>query len=298
MQPILLLDTNYLCHRAFHAMQGMSYGDAGTAVLYGVFRDIVAFQDTFATSRCAFAFDAGCGRRHGILPTYKSSRLAAREKESPEEVEARKSFREQVHLLQVRYLPAIGFRNVYHAPGLEADDVIASIAKNTVDDEVVIVGSDHDLWQCIRENVWCWNPNTKQPYTQEMFRAEWGLEPRRWATVKALAGCGTDDVPGVHGIGEKTAAKWLRGELKPESVAYKKLLGSAELRRRNLQLVRLPFPGTPVFELVPDEVTEDKWNSVMEGLGMRSLMGCPLRGVATKSKGRKRERNGIEGFCL
>ena len=71
--------------------------------------------------------------------------------------------------------------------------------------------------------------------------------------VKTLAGCSSDEVPGIRGVGEMTACKWLRKELKEKSVAFQKIADSREeVERRNIPLVKLPFEGTPVKKIAED----------------------------------------------
>lgn len=296
--PTLLIDANYLCHRAFHALGELAYDGAGTGTIFGVLRDIIQLQDTFSTSKCVFAFDSkGPGLRHKILPTYKSSRRERYQEESDEERAARNDFHEQIGLLRSRYLPSAGFRNVFSADGFEADDIIASLAARApAQEEMVIISSDQDLWQCLRPNVWCWNPHKKKGYDMHAFVKEWRLEPKQWRDVKAYAGCSTDDVPGVPGVGEATAAKWLRGELNDTTKTAQKLDAAGELYLRNIQVVRLPFPGTPLFNIEPDEVTEASWRSLADHLGMKSLRNTAPRMATHETRGRKRDRQ--EGFGL
>lgn len=288
--PLLLLDATYLCHRAYHAVGDMMHNDRGTGAVFGVLRDIVQLQEFFRTTRTVFAFDpGGHGHRHKILPTYKATRHKRHAEESDKDKAGRADFQRQIRHLRDRHLPAAGFRNVFTAPGFEADDIIAQIAAGVPeDDEAIIVGSDQDLWQCIRPNVTCWNPQTRKGYGEQSFRAQWGIQPHRWADVKALAGCSSDDVPGLPGVGEKTAARWLCGTLGAHTQAYKKLAGAKALHHRNIKLTRLPFLGTPEFEIQPDEVTETKWAALADELGMRTLRDTAPRAVGRKSKGRKR----------
>jgi len=291
MNELLLIDTNYLCYRAFYAMGELAHEGAGTGAIFGVLRDIVALQDNFQTTRCVFAFDTGRSNRAKLLPTYKATRRKKREEENEEEKQARENFGRQVGALRKDYLPAVGFKNVFAARGFEADDIIASITTRLPGNvEAVVVGSDKDFYQLLRPNVYCWNPQKQRAYTAKHFRAEWGMEPDEWADVKAYAGCSTDDVPGVPGVGEKTAAKYLCGALGAHTKAYKKLEAARVQYAFNMRLVQLPYPGTPEFVLQEDEVTEEKWVALADRLGMRSLRDNAPRGAARKSKGRKRKR--------
>jgi 5'-3' exonuclease len=124
----------------------------------------------------------------------------------------------------------------------------------------------------------------------ELFRKTWGLEPAQWADVKAYAGCSTDDVPGVPRVGEHTAAKYLRGELGTHTKTYAALARAEIQCAFNLKIVRLPFPGTPTFEIRQDTVTEEKWQALADALGMQSIRDTMPRMIThRKSKGRKRD---------
>lgn len=87
--------------------------------------------------------------------------------------------------------------------------------------------------------------------------------------MKALAGCTGDNVKGISGVGEITAAKWFAGTLNPTSKAYQDINDQLEVHNDNLPLVRLPFPGLELPGLRDDEVTEERKIKVEIELGMR-----------------------------
>jgi hypothetical protein len=186
--------------------------------------------------------------------------------------------RRQVEEVKSRVLPECGFGNVFYQDGYEADDLIASVVRNLPGgDEAVVVSADKDLLQLLADGRVCvWDPNRKFCHTERTFRQDFGLDPADWRRVKAIAGCSTDDVPGcARGLGEKTAAKFLRGELAEDSRFYETIqrwLESAAYRR-NLSLVTLPLPG--LTECVPAECVVDSrgWNKMAERFGLRSLKG-------------------------
>jgi 5'-3' exonuclease len=118
-----------------------------------------------------------------------------------------------------------------------------------------------------------YNPGKKKAVTLQSFSKETGLEPWEWAKVKAIGGCKTDEVPGIPGVGEKTAIKYILGKLKPDSAAYKAIKANKEIITRNRKLVELPFEGTQVFELRTDTISDEGWKEVCDALGMSSIRG-------------------------
>lgn len=303
-KPWLLLDCNYLAHRSFHSLgDTLTFNETPTAVIYGFLRDVTILMEEFSTDRVVFAWDFGYGKRLELLPGYKSSRERSHQNDTEEEKQSRSNFQYQVRKLRELYLRNLGFRNVYFQEGYEADDIIASIVRNTLtpDDTAIIVSTDKDLWQLINVNVCCYNPHTRRLLDRDEFMKKWGIEPALWANVKALAGCATDDVPGIRGVGDLTAVKWFRSQLKPDSVAFRKINGEGiAIHNRNIKLVRLPFEGCEKFELVEDCVTPERWREVADRLGMQSLRdivpGMP-RGVRkAQSLGEKKKSSTGFGF--
>lgn len=269
MSTTLLIDVSYMSYRAFFSTGQLSHQGEATGVVFGVLRDIDLLTEQHGASRCMLAFDwGGGGHRSLLMPDYKISRRT--KKRTPEEEEALEQFYAQVAKMRTKIFPALGYRNIHRCRGYEADDILAYYAERIIPpDDAVIITGDNDLWQCLRGNVRWYNPTQKRLVTFESFRDEYKLDPSQWADVKALAGCGSDDVPGITGIGDKTAAKWFRNQLKPDSKAYQSISANLDVHVRNIPLVRLPFPGLDMPELVDDELTTDKKLLVQEKLGIR-----------------------------
>lgn len=270
----LLLDANYLCYRAFYSTGELMSGDGdATGTVYGFLRDVIGLQDLFATTRIAFFFDGDNLKRKQIYACYKASRKEKQKLLNEEEREDMEDFYKQVNYLRTRYLPYLGFNNVFCEPEYEGDDLIAAVcAARKLRNEYVIVTSDKDLYQCLAGNVKIYNPASRKTITIQSFFKEWKIAPEWWPRVKAIAGCKTDDVRGVPGIGEKLAAKYLLNQLPPG-----KRLDSIEARtnriRRNFALVALPMDGTPTPMLLEDEVTPERWAKCCRKLGFRNLQG-------------------------
>lgn len=274
----LIFDCNNLLHRAAHTTGSLKFAGAATGAVFGFLNQVLKVQRRFSTDKMIFCFDKGHPIRKVALPEYKATRTVPTD---PEVVAARDELFRQIDLTMFKYLPEIGFSNVFSQYGYEADDVIASVVYNTLprngDACAILISSDKDLYQLLSDRVSILAPGKDELYTRVRFVQDWQLRPHQWATVKSLAGCVSDNVPGIKGVGEVTAAKWLRKELRSGKV-YNKLAEQEEaVLRRNVPLVRLPHDGCSVFKLRPDTVTEEKWRAFCDRLGFDSLRGrCPL----------------------
>ena len=276
MRTWLLLDCHNLAWRAFH-----SVGDLEQGVVFGFLKDLQVLLQTLAPGRPVFCFDYGKSLRYDHIPQYKSSRKKQLLKLTAREKAMREDASKQIELLRTSILSALGFRNVCFQKRYEADDVIASLCLALPKrEQAVIVSSDKDLYQLLAHNVRIYNAHASRYVTADTFRAEYGIAPSQWADVKALAGCRTDDIPGIDGIGDKTAAKFLAGRLKSSSVAYGKIIRNNQKWRSNLPLVQLPMDGVIPIELQRDVVTADRWATVARGLDMPSLIEQKPKGIS------------------
>ena len=273
MKTWIVIDGDNLCHRAFYALgpAGMSHEGAATGVLYGFLSDILYFEEFYRTPHILFAFDHGKGLRYQMCPGYKSKRKS--KDRPPEEVEGLHEMRRQMKLLKFQYLHEAGFRNVHFQTGYEADDVIASLVKHSIpkDDEIRIVSSDRDLYQLLSPRCSIWSPSLKKETSYHSFKAEHAIEPKAWKWVKAIAGCTSDDIPGIKGIGEKSAVKYMRGDESMPQRYYDLIAKGMEFAKANLKLVKLPLEGCHQFPIEPDEVTGTKWRELCSMLGLKSL---------------------------
>jgi len=268
MKTWLLIDCNYVCWRAGYAMGSLSYDGFETGIAYGFLREVVALTDRFLTPHVLFAFDSRKSKRRKLFPGYKRSRKQG----TPEQQEIRRSVFKQIDVLRSRHLPYLGFKNIFQQKGYEADDVIASLCQSLPDkDKKIIVSSDEDLFQLLSKRVAIWNPGKAKLETCKTFMAFRGIKPKQWALVKAIAGCNSDDIPGIVGVGETSAIKYIRGELDPNSCYYRRIAYGPQHTKLFLQLTTLPLEGTRTFKIRPDEVTHKRWNKHVHKLGMTTL---------------------------
>jgi 5'-3' exonuclease len=200
-----------------------------------------------------------------IFPEYKKKRKTL----TQEEEQSRVIKTVQFNQIYDDVLPSLGFRNIYRIRGYESDDLIACIVKGRNPKETIVVSSDHDLFQLL-DNCSLYAPTKKQSTDKNIFMREHGIEPSLWHQVKAIAGCNTDEVPGIPSVGEKSAVKYLKGQLK--GIKLKDIEAKPEIIKRNLPLVTLPFAGCPVPRLVKNELTIDGFKEVCEKYGMGSLL--------------------------
>jgi 5'-3' exonuclease len=268
----LLFDVQNVITKAFFAMDPMEHKGKRIEALHGFFYDLIDIRSTFQTDNVVFCFDKGVSKRTDILPSYKHSRKKFWEDMAVLSPLRKKSILEAQIAALKEALPKCGFRNVFYEEGFEADDIIARLADSRQVEKMVIVSTDKDLHQCLRKGVTQYDHRNKVEVTRKVFRERWALEPSDWPKVKAIAGDVTDDIPGVVGVAEKTAAAFMRDELPRHGVRYKAILEANAQTERNLKVVKLPFPwGTPEFWLQPQE-----WNSkviagVLKSLGIHTL---------------------------
>ncbi len=272
MTITLLVDSTFLCHRAFHTTGQLTYKEEATGVAFGFLRELNSLTQRYFPDTIMFAFDSsGPGIRNEIYPEYKFSRR--NKVRSDEEKESYNLFKDQVKKLKRKILPELGYNNIFSQRGYEADDIIAYFAERVIyGDKAIIVTADNDMWQCLAHNISWYNPSSKannKLVTRTSFNAKYNIDPAMWASVKALAGCRTDDIEGIEGIGDITAAKWFAGTLDPKSKKYKTVSDNLEVHNRNIKLTRLPLSGLELPELQADEATDEKKMKMQFDLGIR-----------------------------
>ncbi|WP_291447395.1 DNA polymerase I [Desulfovibrio sp.] len=195
--PIFLMDGSAFIYRGFFANKNMQRSDGfPTNALVVVTRVLLRILREERPRHFVFVKDGkGKNFRHDIFPLYKANRDAM-----PEDL-AR-----QIEPI-LRMVHALGLK-LEVSEGCEADDCIASLAARfSSGHPVVIVSGDKDLKQCLGPNVYMWDPAAREEklLNEAEFRAESGVSPAQWPDVQALVGDASDNIPGVPGIGPKTA---------------------------------------------------------------------------------------------
>ncbi|MCL5797100.1 MAG: DNA polymerase I [Gammaproteobacteria bacterium] len=199
--PLLLIDANSFFYRAFHAVPMLTAPD-GTPVnaIHGVLSMVATLIHDYQPSGVAMIFDAkGKNFRHELFPDYKAHR-------SPMPDELRAQIEPLHNLVQLMGLPLLVI------PGIEADDVIATLATQASahGQEVVIATGDKDLCQLVNEQVRIIDTMKNKLLTPAAVTDKFGVPPESIVDWLTLVGDKSDNIPGVDGVGEKTAAKLLR----------------------------------------------------------------------------------------
>ncbi|WP_038175583.1 MULTISPECIES: DNA polymerase I [Vibrio] len=222
--PLILIDGSSYLYRAFHAYPGtMSNGDIPTNAVYGVVNMLRSMMRQFASDRMAVVFDAkGKTFRDDMYPEYKANR-------PPMPDDLRCQIEPLHNVIRAMGLPLIC------VPGVEADDVIGTLAHQASQNGVPVLIStgDKDMAQLVDENVTLINTMTNVVLDREGVIEKFGIPPELIIDYLALMGDKVDNIPGVPGVGDKTATALLQG------------IGSLEKIYQNLDdIAALGFRGS------------------------------------------------------
>ncbi|MBV8061107.1 MAG: DNA polymerase I [Alphaproteobacteria bacterium] len=277
MTTLYLVDGSGFIFRAFHALPDLTRAD-GTHVgaVMGFCNMLQKLLADAGGDHVAVIFDAARQTfRNDIYPEYKAHRPPP----PPELIPQFALIREATRAFG---LPAID------APNYEADDLIASYAREAVAAgwDVRIVSSDKDLMQLIRDHVALYDPLKSIPIGTDEVLKKFGVTPDKVVDVQALAGDSTDNVPGVPGIGVKTAAELINtyGSLEAllerateikQPKRREALIENAELARISQRLVRLddqaPLP-MPLADLKRLDNHRETLVEFLRTQGFRSIL--------------------------
>lgn len=198
---ILAIDGNSILNRAFYGIRQLSTKDGRfTNGIYGFLTILMKLTDEVRPDGVAVAFDLKAPTfRHKMYDGYKANRHGM-----PPELA------QQLPVLK-ELLTALGYK-IISLEGYEADDVLGTVSKMCNDgDECYIATGDRDSFQLISDNVTVLLPHTKmgttttEIYTPSRIMEEYGVTPVQMIDIKALQGDSSDCIPGVAGVGQKTA---------------------------------------------------------------------------------------------
>jgi DNA polymerase-1 len=200
-QHLVLIDGYGFVFRAFHAFPPLTREDGvNVGAVFGFTSMLTKILLEFSCSHLAVVLDSG-GKtfRHQIYPEYKSHRPPA----PPELIPQFPLVREAISSLNI---------DILEKPGFEADDLIATFAKTASNQglKVTIISSDKDLMQLIDDNISMFDPLKSKHIGAEQVIEKFGVKPEQVIDILALIGDSADYIPGVPGIGPKTASELIQ----------------------------------------------------------------------------------------
>ena len=256
ISSVLIVDGTAVAYRAFYAVPGLSTRDRQpTNALFGFVRMLLQLEKQWRSDRLVVAFDGGSpAHRLEKCPAYKAQRAPM-----PDDL------RSQLPLIN-EYLDVAGVPRLL-LPHQEADDVMATLADRAARAGAVVrlATSDKDLMQLVGDRVRLVPPtNTEEELDAAGVEAKTGVRPDQIVDWLALVGDAADNIPGVNGIGPKTAAKLLarfgtladcfgRAEEIESASLREKLLAGRSVAELNVQLMALDkaVPGVPDWDAIP-----------------------------------------------
>ena len=203
---LLLIDGHSMAYRAFYALPAENFTTAQgqhTNAIYGFATMLLSLLTSEKPTHVAVAFDVSRKTfRSEIFPEYKANRA-----KTPDE------FRSQMSYLH-ELVTAFGI-TTFEVEGFEADDIIATIAKQAEREnaQVFICTGDRDSFQLVNEKTTVLYPkrgvSDLTRMTPDAVQEKYGMSPEQYPDFAALRGDPSDNLPSVPGVGEKTASKWI-----------------------------------------------------------------------------------------
>ena len=284
-KKLILIDGSNLLYRAYHALgrAPLTTSDGRTTqAIFGMINMLRNLIKDGGTEYIAVVMDAkGKTFRHKIYPDYKANRESM-----PDDLRYQKEYLERI-------IPAMGLKTL-SVPDVEADDVIGTLALQGQQQGffVEIVSSDKDLAQLVNESIHMLDTKKNERMDVARVIEKFGIPPELITDYLALAGDTSDNIPGIPGVGGKTAAKWLNqfgnlDEIKAQAETItgkigEKLRDNLEHLNLYLELVTInchvPLSEKPEDLLVsePDQINltryyEDlEFRTLLEELGLES----------------------------
>ncbi|MFH1014860.1 MAG: 5'-3' exonuclease H3TH domain-containing protein, partial [Nitrospirota bacterium] len=258
---LYLIDGNSYVYRAFYAIKGLTNSKGfPTNAIYGFTTTLLKIIREKKPDGVAVFFDTPeLTERHRIFKEYKAQRP-----ETPNELVRQ--------LPRIREMIAAFNISIFEMPGYEADDLIGTIAKEAGKkrSSVFIVTADKDMLQLVDENIKIYDPVKDRILDNEYVKEKFGVEPERVPEFMALTGDAADNIPGIKGIGEKTAKELLTAfkgldEMlsHPEMIKKERLRSlvseNADIARLSKRLATIDTSVPVDFDLKEFRLKEPDW---------------------------------------
>lgn len=276
---LLLVDGHAYAYRSFHAIRSLnSPTGAPTNAIYGFIKALGKMRETLAPTHVAVVWDGGLhAARMKEHPDYKAQRAPMPDALGP-----------QIGGIE-SYLQAAGIAT-YCKEGVEADDWIAALARRAAEwMPVVIASADKDFMQLVGPRIGLLNPNDKSEkiWTADDVRARTGVTPAQVVDWLSLIGDSVDNIPGVPGVGPKTATDLMAqfgsldallsrlSEIKSERIRSAVQQAEADLRRNQRLILLKEDEGlVPLEELAVKAPRQETLRGLFATWGFRSMLAA------------------------
>ncbi|MEZ0323468.1 MAG: 5'-3' exonuclease H3TH domain-containing protein [Hydrogenothermaceae bacterium] len=276
MKRLLLIDSSSYIYRAFYALPPLTSSKGiPTGAVYGFVRMLLKLLNDFNPEYIAAVFDSkGKTIRHKQFKEYKANR-----RETPDSLSIQIPYIEEIlNTLNIKIVKKEGF---------EADDIIATLAKDAEKKgfEVIVVTPDKDMLQLIDDKIKVFNPVSEILYNSQKIKEKYGIEPLQFVDYLTLIGDPVDNIPGIKGIGPKTASEILSNYGSIENILqnldklpekYRKFFENTdrETIEKSKQLVSLYQAQLDlnIEDLKKGKPDLIKLKQIFEELGFKSLM--------------------------
>lgn len=255
-EKLILVDGSGYLYRAYHALPDLSTSSGvPTGAITGVINMLFKLIDDYDPEYFVVVFDAPGGSfRNEIYQEYKAHRS-----KMPEDL------REQIEPLK-NIINALNFSTLV-IPGVEADDVIGTISKKaeSLDLDVLISTSDKDMAQLVTKDIRIINSNTQNLLDEKGVFEKFGVKPNQIIDYLALIGDQSDNIPGVQGVGPKTAQKLLEEFVTLENLLAN--LDSIEGKKSIIEKIKNTLSDLPLFkQLVTIDIKVDITHNIQDFL--------------------------------
>ncbi|HHN64809.1 MAG TPA: DNA polymerase I [Nitrospirae bacterium] len=265
LKRLFLIDGNSFIYRAYHAIKGLTNSRGmPTNAIYGFTNMLLKLINENRPEGILVAFDSPAPtERHRIYEEYKAQRP-----ETPGDL-----------IVQIPYIrrlvEAMRIKTV-EIEGCEADDVLATLARRASQDgiEVYLITGDKDMLQVLDERIRIYDPMKNKTISRADVIERFGIPPERIPEMMALTGDTIDNIPGVRGIGEKTASEILRKHRLDEILEHPELIEKKRLReliRNNMGSIRMSLELSRIRADLPVEISYDElrtrepdWDRLLE----------------------------------
>jgi DNA polymerase-1 len=283
MKKLVLIDGNAIIHRSYHALPKTMSTRKGeqTNAIYGFTTTLIKVLENLKPQYLAVSFDlAGPTFRHTHFADYKATRVKA-DQELYDQIPRVKQIVETMNI------------PIYEKAGFEADDCLGTVVEKLkdVDVEIYIVSGDKDIYQLVNGKVYVYSLrkglNQLQVVDHDTIKREYNLDPHDFIDLKALAGDASDNIPGVPGIGAKTATDLIQKfdtleglyenldseNIKPRIRELLKVNKDKAFMSQKLATIHRDVPlDFSLEECKWGEYDKEKLRSLFEELGFQSLL--------------------------